>query len=99
MEQAIRLDRSRPDFYSEELGNAYEHMGRYQEAISLDKRYLTAHPNSLVHTLGWFSVTSRLVATRTPELRQPRSCGSAPISPCRHRKRDGQGPSLERTLG
>ena len=52
VEQAIRLDPSRPDFYSEELGNAYEHMGRYQEAISLGKRYLTAHPNSLVHHLG-----------------------------------------------
>ena len=28
-------------------------------------------------TLGWFCVTSSLVATRTPELRLPRSCGSA----------------------
>jgi adenylate cyclase len=71
-EQAIRLDPAGQDFYAYAVGNADNQMGRYQEAVSFLKRNLAAHPNNLVAHL-----IPSLAATRTLELKQPRSCGSA----------------------
>jgi adenylate cyclase len=47
-EQAIRLDPAGQDFYTYALGDVYNQMGRYQEAIQVLKRHLAAYPNNLV---------------------------------------------------
>jgi adenylate cyclase len=51
-EKAIRLDPSREDSYLYAVGNAYNAMGRYAEAIPVLERYLAAYPNSVVAHLA-----------------------------------------------
>jgi tetratricopeptide (TPR) repeat protein len=51
-EKAMRLDPIRQDFYAYCAGLACFQLGRYQEAINLLKRSLTARPNNLVAHLG-----------------------------------------------
>jgi adenylate cyclase len=45
VEKEMRLDPSHPDFYAYFIASPYVLMGRYEEAIPLLKRHLTAYPN------------------------------------------------------
>ena len=40
------------DFYAYMLGNAYDEMGRYEEAVTVLKRTIAAYPNLLVAHLA-----------------------------------------------
>jgi adenylate cyclase len=51
-EKAIRLDPSREDSYLYAVGNAYNAMGRYAEAIPVLERNLAANPNRVVAHLA-----------------------------------------------
>jgi len=51
-EKATRLDPSREDSYLYAVGNAYNAMGRYAEAIPLLELNLAAYPNSVVAHLA-----------------------------------------------
>jgi len=48
----MRLDPANQDLYAYAVGNAYNQMGRYQEAIPILKRHLAAYPNLLTGHLA-----------------------------------------------
>jgi adenylate cyclase len=47
IQKAIRLDPALGDWFAAELGSAYLHSGRYQQALSTYKRHATTYPNNL----------------------------------------------------
>jgi tetratricopeptide (TPR) repeat protein len=51
-EKAMRLDPAGQDYYAYAVANAYNQMGRFQEAIAVLKRHLAAYPNSLIGRLA-----------------------------------------------
>jgi adenylate cyclase len=51
-QKAMRLDPANQDLYAYAVGNAYNQMGRYQEAIQVLEKTLAAYPNLLVAHLA-----------------------------------------------
>ena len=51
-EKAMRPDPAGQDFYAYAAGNAYNQLGRYQEAVQVLKASAAAHPNLLVAHLA-----------------------------------------------
>jgi tetratricopeptide (TPR) repeat protein len=47
IEQAMRLNPHYPAWYLQQLGNAYQQTGRYEEALAAHKRLLVRNPNFL----------------------------------------------------
>ena len=77
-QKAIRLDPNGKDLRLLDVGVAYVEMGRYEEAVPILKQ----PPGGISQRIGkptsaCSKPTSSLAASRTRELRQPRSCESA----------------------
>jgi adenylate cyclase len=52
IQKASRLDPALEDFFAQQLGFAYLHLGRYQQAIAAFNRYAASNPNDFSSHVG-----------------------------------------------
>jgi adenylate cyclase len=52
LQKASRLDPALEDFFAQQLGFAYLHLGRYEQAISALNRYSASNPNDFASHVG-----------------------------------------------
>jgi adenylate cyclase len=81
IQKAIRLDPALEDWFAVELGSAYLHSGRYQQALPTSA---TRPPIRIISgaTLGLLLPTRSLAAIGLPKPRRQKLCGSTRSSLC-----------------
>ena len=57
IEQGMRLNPHYPAWYLQQLGNAYQQTGRYEEALAAHKQLLVRNPNFLWASRTWLGAT------------------------------------------